>query len=137
MTLPSRHTLQKRLLARGQEYEVHQHPGVVVGRYAHDVAVFAFEGGAGDDYAGGGGSGGGGGGGERRQRGGAEEGEPVPAVGVGEGVAVGHFGDVFGGVVLGGSVSGCGWIWGGGGKAHVVAFEVGEVEGRGEVRSNG
>ena len=77
---------------------MHENPGIVVGRYAHDVAVFAFQGGTGDDDAGGRGGAGGREGGER---GVAEVGEPVPAVGVGEGGAGGHFGDVFGGVVLG------------------------------------
>lgn len=101
MALPPSHARKQRLLARGQEDEVHLHARVVVGRYAHDVAVFALERRAGDDYAIGRG-GGGGRGGERGHGCGAEEAEPVPAVGVGEGGAGGHFGDVFGGVVLGG-----------------------------------
>ena len=55
---------------------MHEDERVVVGGYAEDVAVFAFEGGAGDYDAGGGG-------GEGVDGLGAEEDEPVPSVGVG------------------------------------------------------
>lgn len=66
---------------------------VIVGSHADNVAVLALEGGAGKDYA-------------LVARGEsadgllAEEGEPVPAVGVGEGNAFCHLVDVGLGVVL-------------------------------------
>lgn len=75
---------------------------------AQDVAVFALEGGAGEDYAAGDGGGCWGGVGLGLCLEGcdcfvAEQDEPVPSIGVCEGFAAGHFGDVGGGVVLWGA----------------------------------
>lgn len=103
MALPPRHALEQQLLARGQEDEVDLNAWVVIGRYAHHIAVFALQGRAGDDYA----RRGTGGGGQGGESGLAEEGEPVPAVSVGQGCSIGHFGDVFGGVVLGRTLARC------------------------------
>ena len=75
---------------------------VFEGSDAQDVAVFALQGGAGEDHTiGCAGLMGGGLGEEGFDRFVAEQDEPVPAVGVCEGFAAGHFGDVGGGVVLG------------------------------------
>lgn len=84
---------------------MHADGGVFQRRDAQDVAVFALEGGAGDDDAGGGLREGGRVGGLLFLLQGfdgfvAQEDQPVPAVGVCEGFAAGHFGDVGGGVVL-------------------------------------
>lgn len=83
---------------------MHLDGGVLERCDAQDVAVFALEGGAGEDHAVG----------SAQcawglvllvEEGGdcfvAEQDQPVPSVGVCEGFAAGHFGDVGGGVVLG------------------------------------
>jgi len=84
---------------------VHVDGRVFEGSDAQDVAVFALQGGAGEDHTiGCAGLMGGGLGEEGFDRFVAEQDEPVPAVGVCEGFAAGHFGDVGGGVVLGGGI---------------------------------
>ncbi len=97
MALARLDPLQQRLLVRHPQVdEVHVHVVVVVGGDADDVAVFALERGAGDDDAGRGRVVGG----EAGDGGLAQEDQPVPSVGVGEGFVLGHFLLVGFGVVL-------------------------------------
>ncbi len=97
--LPRRHPLQQRLLVRHPQIDkVYKHVMIVVGGYADDVSVLAFERGAGDDDAIGGsrvvGRG------EACDGGLTEKHKPIPAVCVREGSVLRHFLLVGLGVVL-------------------------------------
>lgn len=87
MTHSAMHSLQQQLLSCGEVDEVNEHIVVVVRSHADDVTVFALQCRASEDDARGSGFEGG----DRLV---AEEDQPVPAVGVGEGDAVCHFLDV-------------------------------------------
>lgn len=100
MALARVDTLQQDRLVGTEVDEVNADIGVVVGRDTHDVSVFMFESGTGDDDTFGEG------GGVWRRCGEtgdgcfAEEDQPVPSICVGEGNVLGHFVFVGLGVVL-------------------------------------
>lgn len=100
MALARIDTLQENGLVCTEVDEVDANIRVVVGGYTHDISVFLFEGGAGDNDAFWAVRGVWRWGREAGDGGFAEEDQPVPSVSIGEGHVLGHFLFVGFGVIL-------------------------------------